>query len=82
MLIRFFLVRMDQGEDEADDHGDEADAEEDEEDGEEGLHNPIDKDTIIFMLEQTARASWQSKLAEGPVEDTPAEGLKREHDWT
>lgn len=38
MLIRFFLVRMDQGEDEADDHGDEADAEEDEEDGEEGLH--------------------------------------------
>ena len=38
MLIRFFLVRMDQGEDEADDHGDEADAEEDEEDSEEGLH--------------------------------------------
>lgn len=63
MLIRFFLVRMDQGEDEADDHGDEADAEEDEEDGEEGLHNPIDKDTIIFLLEQAARASCQSKLA-------------------
>ena len=51
---------MDQGEDEADDHGDEADAEEDEEDGEEGLHNPIDKDTIIFLPEQSAEAICRS----------------------
>ena len=61
---------MDQGEDEADDHGDEADAEEDEENGEEGLHNPIDKDTIIFLLEQAARASWRK----GAAEDPSAEG--------
>ena len=78
---------MDQGEDEADDHGDEADAEEDEEDGEEGLHNPIDKDTIIFLLEQAARASWQSKLAKqagerGQPKTLRRKGAKREHDWT
>ena len=63
MLIRFFLVRMDQGEDEADDQGDEADAEEDEEDGEEGLHNPIDKDTIIFLPEQSAEAIYPIVLS-------------------
>ncbi len=60
VFILFFLVRMDQGEDEADDHGDEADAEEDEEDGEEGLHNPIDKDTIIILPEQSAKAISQA----------------------
>lgn len=54
---------MDQGEDEADDHGDEADAEEDEEDGEEGLHNPIDKDTIIFLPEQSAEAIYPVVLS-------------------
>ena len=64
VFIPFFLVRMDQGEDEADDHGDEADAEEDEEDGKEGLHNPIDKDTIIFLPEQSAEAISQSNLPE------------------
>jgi len=63
MLIRFFLIRMDQGEDEADDHGDEADAEEDEEYGEEGLHQAgaLRRAAVFFLYKDSDSGAFLSQ---------------------